>query len=73
MRAVVQRVTRARVLIDGETVGDIGVGPAVLFGIAADDTPAQAKWLAEKIAGLRIFEDADGKMNRDLIDIAGRC
>ena len=66
MRAVVQRVTSARVLIDGESVGAIGSGLAVLLGIAADDTPDQAKWLAEKIVGLRIFADADGKMNRDL-------
>jgi len=71
MRAVVQRVSRASVVIDGETVGAINVGFAVLLGVTHDDTPESAKWLAEKIAGLRIFNDADGKMNRDLSDVGG--
>src|SRR6185369_4215110 len=71
MRAVVQRVSRASVVIDGETAGAIGVGLVVLLGVALDDTPEKAKWLAEKIAGLRIFNDADGKMNRDLSDVEG--
>ncbi len=71
MRAVVQRVSRANVVIAGETVGDIGVGLVVLLGVTHTDTPEQAKWLAEKIVGLRIFNDADGKMNRDLIDSGG--
>ena len=71
MRAIVQRVSRANVVIAGDTVGDIGSGLVVLLGIAHSDTPAQAQWLAEKIAGLRIFKDADGKMNRDLVDVGG--
>ena len=71
MRAVVQRVSRARVVIADETVGDIGAGLAVLLGVTHSDTPEQSQWLAEKVAGLRIFNDADGKMNRDLGDVAG--
>lgn len=71
MRAVVQRVTQARVRIDGETVGEIGPGLLVLLGVTHTDTPEQAQWLAEKIVGLRIFNDADGKMNRGLQDIGG--
>src|SRR5476651_1509699 len=71
MRAVVQRVTRAQVVIADETVGAIGGGLAVLLGVTHDDTPEQARWLAEKVVGLRIFNDADGKMNRDLIEIGG--
>ena len=71
MRAVVQRVARASVVIDGETVGSIGVGLAVLLGVTHDDTPERAVWLAEKVVGLRIFNDADGKMNRDLIEVNG--
>ncbi len=71
MRAVVQRVSRASVAIGGETVGAIDAGLVVLLGVTHDDTPEQAKWLAEKIAGLRIFNDADGKMNRDLGDVPG--
>ncbi len=71
MRAVVQRVTHARVVIGGETVGEIGQGLAVLCGVTHADTPEQARWLAEKVAGLRIFNDADGKMNRDIQDAGG--
>jgi D-aminoacyl-tRNA deacylase len=71
MRAVVQRVTRAQVVIADETVGTIGCGLVVLLGVTHDDTPAQAQWLAEKVVGLRIFNDADGKMNRDLADVGG--
>ena len=71
MRAVVQRVTRASVAIAGETVGEIGAGLLVLLGVTHDDTPTQSQWLAEKIAGLRLFNDADGKMNRDLADVGG--
>lgn len=71
MRAVVQRVVRAQVVIDGETVGAIDAGLVVLLGIAHADTPEQATWLAQKIVGLRIFNDADGKMNRDLLDVGG--
>ena len=71
MRAVVQRVSRASVVISGDTVGDIGPGLLVLLGITHDDTPERAQWLAEKIAGLRIFNDAEGKMNRDLVEVGG--
>ena len=71
MRAVLQRVSEARVRIDGETVGEIGRGLLVLLGIAPSDTPEQAEWLADKIVGLRVFEDDDGKMNRDVIEVGG--
>jgi D-tyrosyl-tRNA(Tyr) deacylase len=71
MRAVVQRVSRASVTIAGETVGAIDSGLVALLGITHDDTPENARWLAEKIVGLRIFNDAEGKMNRDLVDVGG--
>jgi len=71
MRAVIQRVTRASVTIDGETVGEIGNGLVVLLGIARDDTKEDADYLVPKIAALRIFDDAEGKMNRSLKDTGG--
>ncbi len=71
MRAVLQRVSRAKVSIADETVGEIGPGLLVLLGVTHGDTSEQAKWLAEKIVGLRIFNDADGKMNRDVTEIGG--
>src|SRR5262245_14188175 len=71
MRAVLQRVSRARVTIAGEIADEIGPGLLVLLGVTHDDTAEQAKWLAEKIAGLRIFNDSDGKMNRDVSEIGG--
>jgi D-aminoacyl-tRNA deacylase len=71
MRAVVQRVSEARVKIDGAVVGEIGPGLLVLLGVTHNDTSEQAQWLADKVVGLRIFEDADGKMNRDVIEIGG--
>lgn len=71
MRAVLQRVARARVAIDGGIVGEIGRGLLVLLGITHDDTTEQARWLAEKIASLRIFQDDEGKMNRDVGEIGG--
>jgi len=71
MRAVVQRVTRASVTIDGKVVGEIENGLVVLLGIARDDTKDDADYLVAKIAALRIFDDADGKMNRSLKDIDG--
>jgi D-tyrosyl-tRNA(Tyr) deacylase len=71
MRAVVQRVTRASVTIEGEVVGEIGNGLVVLLGVALDDTKEDADYLVPKIASLRIFDDAEGKMNVALKDING--
>src|SRR5262249_33380721 len=71
MRAVVQRVARARVVVDGQVVGEIQQGLLVLLGVTHTDTPADVQWLADKIAGLRIFNDADGKMNRDVTEAGG--
>jgi D-tyrosyl-tRNA(Tyr) deacylase len=71
MRAVVQRVSQAQVTVEGEVVGAIGRGLVVLVGVGVDDGPADAKWLAEKLATLRIFEDADGKMNLSCGDVGG--
>jgi D-aminoacyl-tRNA deacylase len=71
MRAVVQRVSRAKVTIDNWTSGEIGHGLLVLLGVGHEDTEADATYLAEKIAGLRIFEDEDGKMNRSVQDVGG--
>src|SRR5258706_7122764 len=71
MRAVIQRVTRASVTVDSEIVGEIGNGLVVLLGIARDDTKKDATYLAEKIAALRIFDDATGVMNVSVKDISG--
>src|SRR5437660_1466465 len=71
MRAVVQRVTRASVTVDGEVVGEIGNGLVVLLGIARDDTKVEAAYLVDKIAALRIFDDEDGKMNLSVRDTNG--
>lgn len=71
MRAVVQRVTRARVTIDGGIAGEIGNGLVVLLGIARDDTAADADYLVPKIVALRIFDDAEGRMNVSIKDIDG--
>ena len=71
MRAVVQRVSSARVVVDGETVGEIGGGLLALVGATHDDTVADARALARKIAGLRIFSDPDGKMNLSVADTGG--
>lgn len=71
MRAVVQRVSRASVTVDGQVVGRIGPGLLVLVGAAEGDTPADADALAAKVAGLRIFGDAEGKMNLDVAQIGG--
>lgn len=72
MRACVQRASQGRVTVDGQVVGQIGPGLVVLVGVAAGDTPRDVAWMAEKVAGLRIFEDDAGKMNRSVIDTAGR-
>jgi D-aminoacyl-tRNA deacylase len=71
MRAVVQRVSRAQVVIDGGITGQIGLGLLILLGVGHDDTEADANYLAEKIAGLRVFEDDSGKMNRSVQDVGG--
>ncbi|MBI4462612.1 MAG: D-tyrosyl-tRNA(Tyr) deacylase, partial [Acidobacteria bacterium] len=71
MRAVVQRVAEARVRVEGEVRAEIGPGLLVLVGVAREDTSAEADYLAEKIAGLRVFDDGEGKMNRALADIGG--
>src|SRR3954462_3497840 len=71
MRAVVQRVARASVTIEGQIAGEIGRGLLILLGVTHDDTRERAVWLAEKIAGLRIFSDDDGKMNRDVTEAGG--
>lgn len=71
MRAVVQRVTESSVTVDGKVTGTIGLGLMVLLGVADGDTTNDAKYLAEKISGLRIFEDAEGKMNLGLADVRG--
>ncbi len=71
MRAVVQRVSRAQVTVNDEIVARIGVGLLVLLGVGRDDTEADATYLAEKITGLRVFEDAEGKMNRSAQDVGG--
>ncbi|MGA8213417.1 MAG: D-aminoacyl-tRNA deacylase [Candidatus Sulfotelmatobacter sp.] len=71
MRAVVQRVSRAQVTVNGEIAGKIGLGLLVLLGVGCDDTEADASYLADKIAGLRVFEDDRGKMNRSVQDAGG--
>jgi len=71
VRAVIQRVSRAKVTVGGEVAGEIGPGLLVLLGVGSGDTRADADYLAEKTIGLRIFEDSDGKMNRSLSDTGG--
>lgn len=71
MRLVIQRVKQASVFVDGKIVGQCGHGLCILAGVRVGDTEAEAKWLAQKVAGLRIFEDDEGKMNRSVIDVGG--
>ena len=71
MRAVVQRVKRAKVTVNGTVSGEIGVGLLVLLGVGQTDTETDADYLAEKIAGLRVFEDSEGKMNLAVADVGG--
>jgi D-tyrosyl-tRNA(Tyr) deacylase len=71
MRAVVQRVSRARVTVEGRVTGEIGSGLMILLGVGREDTSAIAASMAEKVANLRIFEDDQGKMNRSLLDVKG--
>ena len=71
MRAVIQRVSQSSVSIENEVVGKIGYGMTILLGVSQTDTPKDIQWLADKIAFLRIFEDANGKMNLSLKEIGG--
>ena len=71
MRAVLQRVSRARVLVEGRVTGEIAAGLLILLGVGRADTPEAAAYLAEKTANLRIFPDDAGKMNRSLLDCGG--
>ena len=71
MRALIQRVSRAGVTVDGRVVGKIGRGFVVLLGVTHADGRAEADWVAAKIAGLRVFDDEAGKMNRSLADVGG--
>ena len=71
MRAVVQRVSRAKVTVNGEIAGEIGRGLLVLLGVGAADTRVEADYLADKTIGLRIFEDSDGKMNLSVAEAGG--
>lgn len=71
MRAVVQRVSRAGVVVGGRTVAEIGPGLMVLLGVGEDDGEGDADYIAAKIAGLRIFDDSEGRLNRSLMDCAG--
>jgi D-aminoacyl-tRNA deacylase len=71
MRACVQRVSEASVSVGGRVTGRIGCGLVVLLGVGRDDGEAEVNWLAEKIIGLRVFEDDEGKMNRSLTEVGG--
>jgi D-tyrosyl-tRNA(Tyr) deacylase len=71
MRALLQRVREARVTVEGELIGAIDHGFLILLGVTHEDGEEQARWLANKIAGLRVFEDEAGKMNLSLLDVGG--
>jgi D-tyrosyl-tRNA(Tyr) deacylase len=71
MRSVVQRVSRGAVRVDRQVVGEVGPGLVVLLGVAEGDSSEDARWTADKLAQLRIFEDEAGKMNRSVQDVAG--
>lgn len=71
MKVVLQRVREASVTVEDEVVGSIGVGYLLLVGIAGHDDEAEYEWMANKVAGLRVFNDAEGKMNLDLSDVGG--
>jgi D-tyrosyl-tRNA(Tyr) deacylase len=71
LRVVLQRVREASVTVDGAVVGSIGPGHLLLTGFASGDNETALEWMADKVIGLRVFNDAEGKMNLDLVDIAG--
>ena len=71
MRVILQRVSQGSVTVNGETVGAIGRGFVILVGVGHDDGEEQAAWLAQKVAGLRVFDDDEGKMNRSLQEVDG--
>lgn len=71
MRAVIQRVSQANVTVEGQITGQIGAGLLVLLGVAPGDSQREIDWMAEKLVGLRVFEDAEGKMNLSLADVEG--
>ncbi|PID85946.1 MAG: D-tyrosyl-tRNA(Tyr) deacylase [Chloroflexi bacterium] len=71
MKALLQRVSKAKVTVDGQIVGDIGRGFVILLGVTHADTQREADWLANKVAGIRLFEDDQGKMNASLADVDG--
>lgn len=73
MKIVLQRVKKASVTVDGRTAGSIAAGMLILLGVDVDDTEDEADFLADKCAGLRIFSDTDGKMNRSLVDVGGEA
>jgi len=73
MRMVVQRVSRAKVAVEGRVTGEIGAGLMILLGVGKEDTPGVAAAMAEKASNLRIFEDEQGKMNRSLLDVKGEA
>ena len=73
MRAIVQRVIRAEVRVEGDVIGSCGAGVMVLLGVHAEDADADADWLARKVAEMRIFSDEEGKMNRALTDFGGEA
>ncbi len=71
MRAVVQRVSAAWVLVDGTVTGEVAAGLCVLLGVGTQDSEDDARWMADKVCDLRIFEDGQGKMNRSVLDVSG--
>lgn len=71
MRVLLQRVSRAEVVVEGEKIASIGPGLLLFLGVSAGDSQAQAQWLAEKVTALRIFDDAEGRMNLSVSDIGG--